>query len=161
MRAGKPQVHAAEPFINGVQVGADALAHAVALTGDLFFVGNNAGCSPQVDENGAALDSLYDTRDDFALLVTEFFQNGKFFGFADFLDDDLLCGLCRDAAEIFLRFKREDQFAANSRITFDTARVGKENVFFRIKTRKSSLGSLFFAETLGGFGFSSFLLARC
>src|SRR3989344_709214 len=159
MRAGKTQVNAAKPFINRVEIGADTLAHAVAFTRDLFLVGNDAGRAAKVDENSAAFDSLYDAGNDLALFVAELVQDGKLLRFADFLDDDLLGRLRRNAAEVLLRLKRKDQFAADSRIALDAPRVRKQDMFLRIKSGKFSFGSFFLAQSLAVFRLGKLVLA--
>jgi hypothetical protein len=81
-------------------VGVDAVALAIGLVGDLLAPGEDRLGLSKVDDDVALLEAAHDSVDEAALLVLEFTEDALALGVADLLDDDLLCGLRRDATQL-------------------------------------------------------------
>ena len=69
MRAREAEEDAARALLDGEEVGADALASAVALAGNLLVIRHDAGRAAEVDIEIAALNALHDAVDDVALFA--------------------------------------------------------------------------------------------
>src|SRR5690606_8062256 len=119
------------------------LARTVALAWDLLLVRDDAGRAAEVHEERAALHALHDARDDLALLVAEFLEDGELLRLADLLDYHLLRGLRRDAAEVVLRLEREDDLLADLRGALDALRVLDEHVLLRVVAGELALRELY------------------
>src|SRR5579875_1294969 len=74
--------------------GADTVALAIALVGDLLLFRQDRLGASQVDDHIFALEALHDTRDDLVFAILELAVNLFAFGVADMLDQVLLGGLC-------------------------------------------------------------------
>src|ERR1700743_2366917 len=114
MSAGKLEDNALGSFLDGIEIGADAVAGLPALARDLLLVRDEADGAAHVDEDRSALNALNGAGDDLSFLLAEFAHDGDLLRFAVLLDDDLLGGLSGDAAEVGLGFKRENQLVADS-----------------------------------------------
>src|SRR5690606_34126301 len=84
-------------------------------------------------ENISALHSLYGASHYVAFTGTEFTQNRSFFCFANFLHDNLLCGLASDATEITFVFQREDNFFIKLSIALNFSRIINHDVMLGVK----------------------------
>ena len=132
MRTGKLEEDTFRGFLYAVEVGAHALALAIALAGYLFFVGEDAGRTAHIDEEVAAFDALYRARDDFPLPCSVFGHNGRLLGFADLLDDDLFCRLRGDTAIVALALERKDDLRVELRVLFYLLRILDHDVMLGV-----------------------------
>src|SRR3990167_3350576 len=114
VRAGEAQVHAAESLVNRVEIRPDALAHAVAFAGNLFFIRDDAGRTAEVHEYRPTLHPLDDAGDNLAFLL----------------------------AELVLWLKRKDDFFSDSDAALDELRIGEENMLLGVKAGQFSLGKM-------------------
>ncbi len=83
-----------------VDVGADAVAVAEGLTRDELVAAHDALAAAEIDDDVAVLDALDLAIDDLADAVLELLVLAVALRVAHLLDDDLLGGLRRDAAEV-------------------------------------------------------------
>ena len=148
MGAGQFQKDAAGTFLDGIQIGADALALLVALGRDLLFVGDDAHGAAHVDEYGAAFDALDGAGDDLALFLAVFSEDRSLFSLADLLDDDLLCSLGGDASVVAFDFEGKDDLVANSSVFLDPFRVCEKDVMFGV-VADLDIGLVHVLEVLG------------
>jgi hypothetical protein len=132
VRPRKLHENAPGAFVHLVEVGADHLALAIALAGDLFLVGKHAGSPADIHENSAALHSLHTSGHHVALAAAEFVHNGDLFSFPELLNDDLLGGLGGDAAVVFLGFERENELVAELSVLLDLPGVFNEDMLLRV-----------------------------
>ena len=72
---------------------------------------NDALGPAEVDDHVAELDALHDAGDDLVGAVLELLVLALALGVADLLEDDLLGGLCGDAAELDRRQRVDDEIA--------------------------------------------------
>src|SRR5437773_2082790 len=84
-------------------VGAHAVARVVALPGDLLALGQDRLRLADLQDHVALLDPVHDAAEDLAFLADELRVDALALGVADLLEDDLLGGLGRDAAEVLQR----------------------------------------------------------
>jgi hypothetical protein len=134
VRAREPDKSAACAFVHAQKKGAHALALPVALTGYLLVVGEDRGRAAEVYVEVAALEALHVARYDVALALAVFRNDARALRLAHFLQDDLLCGLRRDATEILARFERKTDLLIELRVFFDAAGVFEHDVLLCIET---------------------------
>ncbi len=100
--------------------GLDAVAAFVPFAGDLFFLGQKGLGAAEVDDPAGAVPTLDDAADDLALSVLVFLVDDFLLGVAHALDDHLLGGLGRDAAQI-LDFELEPHLVVELDVGIDLA----------------------------------------
>ena len=111
MRARQEDLRSAQLLAHVVDVGADAVALAEILARDQLVAPDDRFGPAQIDHDMAELDPLDDAVDDFGDAVLVFLVLPAALGLAHLLDDDLLGGLRRDAAEIDRRQRIDDEIA--------------------------------------------------
>src|SRR5207248_2538211 len=111
MRARQEDLRPARLLAHVVDVGADALALAEALARQQFVASQHRLGAAEIDDDIAELDPLDQTVDDLADAVLELAVLALTLGVADLLDDYLLRGLRRDAAEVDRRQRIGDEIA--------------------------------------------------
>ncbi len=94
-----------------VDVGADAVAVAEGLARDELVAAHDALAAAEIDDDVAVLDALDLAVDDLADAILELLVLAVALGVAHLLDDDLLGGLRRDAAEVHGRQRLGDEVA--------------------------------------------------
>ncbi len=104
-------LRAARLLAHVIDIGAHSFALAKAFTGQQFVAAQHRLCAAKIDDDVAKLDALDQTVDDLADPVFELEKLPLTFGIANFLHDDLLCGLRRDPAEIDRRQRVGDKIA--------------------------------------------------
>ena len=92
-------------------VGADAVALAIALARDLLLLGQDRVGAAEVDDDVLLLEALHDAGGELALAVLELVEDDVALGVAHALDDVLLGRLRGDAAELLGRQLREQLVA--------------------------------------------------
>src|SRR3989344_174061 len=131
-------------FVNAEKQGAHALALTIPLTRYLFVVGEYRRRTAEVDVQISALEALDMAGHYLALALAVFGNDGSALRFADFLHDDLLCGLRGDAAEIIVRFEWEGYLLVEHGVFFDASRVFNHDVLFGIEARTVVVIAQFF-----------------
>src|SRR5438094_6135794 len=113
-------------------VGADAVALAVALARDLLLLGEDGVGAPQVHDDVFLLEALHDAGEELALPPLELVVDDVPLGVAHALDDVLLRGLGSDATELLGRELGEQLVAdLGVRIELD-ARLGERHLILRV-----------------------------
>jgi hypothetical protein len=100
MGAGEHDLRLAGRAGDVEHVGLDPVARTVGLGRDLLAAREDRLGPVQVDDDVALLEAPDDAGDELALPVLELVEGELALGVADLLDDDLLRGLGRDAAEL-------------------------------------------------------------
>ena len=137
----KSEVDTTESFVYCTKVRTNALSWTETLSGNLFLVGNNTRGATKVDVEGTTLNALDESRDDFSALTTELFHDRELLGFANLLNNYLLSCLCRDATEVILWLKREDNFFTKYGVALDTLSVLKKHVLLSVIARELTFRS--------------------
>ena len=100
MAARKKDLRPPELAPHVVDVGADALAQTIGLARQQLVAAHHPFGAAEIDRDVAVLDALDQAAHDLADAVLVLLVLALAFGLSHLLDDHLLCGLGRDAAEV-------------------------------------------------------------
>ncbi len=92
--------------------------------------------------------------------MAELLKNGELLGFANLLNDYLLCRLRGNAAEIVLRLQREDYFVAKLCVSLNARRIIDEHVLLGVVAWELALGNHFLMVVMRVVSYLCLLLFR-
>ena len=107
--------------------------HLKSFLADAGLVSQKDFDAAEVHIQITALEALHVPRDYLAFALAVLLDDRGAFCLADFLHNDLLCGLRGDTAKIFPRLERELYLFGELRIFLDASRVFEHDVLFRVE----------------------------